>query len=75
MGNQAIAAIFDAGFCIAVIASARFPQGIQWTVAEQAIELFRICSRMAGKKLTGSVLKEFIVFHGNPPIYFPFSVL
>jgi hypothetical protein len=62
MGQLALGAILDAVLGIGKAAAALVTQGVQRTVAEQAIEAVGIVGGMAGKKLTFLMLKEGVLF-------------
>ena len=61
MGQHAAGAILAAVFRIGEGAAALFPQGIQRTVAEQAVELLRLLRFVAGEKLTFFILEKGVV--------------
>ena len=63
VGPQASRAILIAALCIGEFAAALIPQGIQWAIAEQAAESFRIRTLMAGKIFTFPVLKKIVIRH------------
>ena len=63
MRKQAGAAVLNIITCIAESAAATIPKSIQRTIAEQAVEGFRICTSMAGKIFAGFILIKFITFH------------
>ena len=67
MGDPAMGAILDALFCVAEIAAAFVPQGIQRTIAEQTAEGLRVRTGMAGKILALLVLEKVIMWHIIPP--------
>ena len=58
VGQETGAAILDAVADIAEVAAAPVAQGIQRTVAEQAVEVLRMGGLVAGKELAGRVLEE-----------------
>ena len=60
---QAGGAVFNSAFRIGKITTAVFSQGIQRAKAEQAAEMIRIRSPMAGKIFTFFVLKKIIMRH------------
>ena len=66
MGLQAIGAILNAVGQIFKGTAALIPQCIKRTIAEQTIEIFRICALMAGEILTFPILEEFIIGHITP---------
>lgn len=57
--------VFDAFFRILKISAASFTKSIKRAVTEQAVEVFRISTRMTGKKFTFPIAEEFIVFHNS----------
>lgn len=63
MGYQTACAVFNSLLGIGEIAAASISQCIQWAIAEQAAEMFRIAGFMAGKVLTFLILKEIIMGH------------
>ena len=63
MGNQAVAAVFDAIFKICKISAAFVTQGIQGAVTEKAAKVFLIYALVTGEILASRVLTELIVFH------------
>ena len=65
MGPQTGAAILDSVFGILKLAAALIPQGIQWAIAKNTAEGFRICTFMAGKIFTLLMLKKIIMGHDN----------
>jgi hypothetical protein len=63
MRPQAIAAILDAIFRIDEVSAAFIPQGVQWAIAEQAAEGFRIRALMAGEVFALLMLEKIIMRH------------
>ena len=49
MWQLAVGAVFDPLLSDLKVPAAFFPQRIQWTVAEQAVEVLRVCSFVTGK--------------------------
>ena len=47
--QQTVAAIFPAGRGVGKIAVTGTAHAVQWAVAEQAVEVFRVCTFMTGK--------------------------
>ena len=70
MGKQAGGAVLDAVFRIGEAAAAFFTQGVEGTVAEQAVEAVLLRRLVAGKVFTLAVLKETIA-HSAAPIRSP----
>ena len=62
VGYAAAGAVLDTVFQILVVTAAVFAQSIERTVAEQAVEGFRMLCRMAREKFALLVLREFIIF-------------
>jgi hypothetical protein len=58
VGKQAMGAILDSVFGAGPVAAAVFSQGIQRTVAEQAVEVFHIPAFVAGEIFAGFILKK-----------------
>ena len=70
MGKQAAGAVLDAAFRIGEAAAALFAQGVEGTVAEQAVEAVLLRRLVAGEIFTRAVLKETIA-HNAAPIRSP----
>ena len=62
MGAQAAGAVFDAIVCIREVAATAVTQGIQGAITEHATKGFRVCTGVAGKVVTVTVLKK-IIWH------------
>ena len=60
MRDQTVGAVLDALVGISKIPAAALTERIQRTVAKQAVEMFRICAGMAGKKFALPVAEKFI---------------
>ena len=63
MGYKTTGAILNPPLGIAEIPSAFIPQGIQGTVAKQAVKIFCFFAIMARKIFTFPVLKKLIMLH------------
>ena len=70
VGKQAAGAVLDAAFRIGEAAAAVFAQGVEGTVAEQAVEAVLLRRLVAGEIFTLAVLKETIA-HSAAPIRSP----
>ena len=67
----AVRAVLDALFRVAKIPAALPPEGVERTVAEQAVEILRICAFMTGKKFA-VLMTEVGIFLAFPIILFHF---
>ena len=67
MGEEAGGAVLDALFIVDEVSSASLAQRIERAVAEKAVEVFPVCTGMAGK--------EFALFVAKIGIFFFFPVL
>ena len=65
--TQASGAIFYTVAGILVAASTVFSQTVKRTIAEQAAEGFRVCTGMAGKIFTFTMLEKIIIRHNMSP--------
>jgi hypothetical protein len=63
VGAQAVGAVFHATFCITEAAAALIAQAVKGTIAEQTAEGLRVCTGMAGKILTFTMLEKIIIRH------------
>ena len=70
VGKQAGGAVLDAAFRVGEAAAALFAQGVEGTVAEQAVEAVLLRRLVAGEIFTLAVLKETIA-HSAAPIRSP----
>ncbi len=68
VGKAAFAAVFYALFCIAEISAALVAQGIQRTVAEQAVEIFRVICLMAGEVFAVLMAEKCVLL--SLPVFF-----
>jgi urea transporter len=75
VGHKAIRAILNAIFGIGAVAAAILAQGIQRTIAEQAVKILGFSGLMTGKILTFLILKKFIMFHISTPSMDKFPVV
>lgn len=62
MGQLAVCAVFDPVIGKLEISAAFISQGVQWTVAEQAVEILRVSSFVTWKVFTFSVAEKGIMF-------------
>ena len=68
MRNKASGAILDALGGVGAITAAAVPEGIERTIAEKAVKVPAVHSRMTGKIFTIAVLKKFIAHMKLPRI-------
>lgn len=68
MGKAAFAAVLDAFFGIVKIPSALVAQGVQRTVAEQAVKIFRVICFVTGKVFTVLMAEKGVLF--ALPVFF-----
>lgn len=68
MREQAVRAVLDAALVIAEISAAAGSQRIKRAPAEEAVEILRVCARVAGKEFTFPVGEILIIFCGGTPV-------